>query len=119
MKIEVWTLAQVQLIPDPSTPGVGAVGIQSVVKVPGVMAWDITLSPENGPAGSPDFCPIVTPLLPPGTFGAPVVSVVPFPPPGPVSTFRVAIVDATGATIPDVIGSVTFRLDRKSPTPVT
>ncbi len=112
--IRVDTIAQVQLIPgiDP----LGMVGFASVVKTPAVCEWTVTLSAENGSAGSPDFLPLLTPITGAGVVCFPRIYIVGgFPPAGPVNAFLVRLEDAAGAVLPDFLGAVVFRLDRKYP----
>ncbi len=112
--IRVDAIAQVQLIP--GVEPLGMVGFSSVVKTPAVCEWTVTLSPENGSAGSPDFLPIMTVLTNLGVVAFPRLYVAgPFPPMAPVSSFVVRIEDAAGAVLPDFIGALILRLDRKYP----
>lgn len=117
MKINTWTIAQAQLIPDPNFPAIGVVGFAEITKYPGKLRWKCKISSENGQLGSPDYCVIavaITEELQPGTAR---ILLNPYPPPGPISEFDVGIVGVDGVTVlsDPIIGSVQIRIDRKGP----
>lgn len=117
MKINTWTIAQAQLIPDDSVPSVGSVGFQSITKYPGKLRWHCILSPNNGALGSPDYAVILTALTEELQAGQARILFNALPT-GPVTEFDVGIVGADGVTVlaAPILGSVQIRIDRKGPT---
>lgn len=128
MSIPFWLVAQGTLVPVSPPLLVGSVGFTTVEEVgSGFARWTVGVSAEMvGQLGSPDFLPSVQ-WVGDGSLNVLArIVIAPFPPTGPINTFRVEVFDpATGNVVTQAslvdgltgqpLGGVILALQRKGP----